>query len=290
MERLVSIGLDVVSRLIVDGWLVAHNHGEFGAALYWFSSDGLKHYKISDHHIRQFLRQGSRVYAVEGLAHMIWASGSLIYVERRGGRWTAANYVKLPGAGRAFAALDGEDFIVVTSERLLRIHKRRIVLGVRPQPKWNILYPNSVAVQDGRLVYVGMRQFVARYDLEGGGRNVVYLLRDMSWLDSITNRAAMGRWCFTGRRGAGYNLSLLKQVAKTGRGSVRLSEERLGDEAKTATEDTAQDDKALARKVALIEKKLSKCCKFYFLGLTLRQYCWVESTGDTQLVIRESPN
>jgi hypothetical protein len=46
---------------VPDGWLVGFNRGEWGGALYWFSSDGNKRYKISDHPIVAIVRMGSGV-------------------------------------------------------------------------------------------------------------------------------------------------------------------------------------------------------------------------------------
>ena len=53
-----------------DGWFVGFNQGEFGAALYWFSLDGQRNYKISDHQVLQFVRVWDGICAIEGLAHM----------------------------------------------------------------------------------------------------------------------------------------------------------------------------------------------------------------------------
>ena len=52
-----------------DGWLVGFNHGEFGAALYWFSRDGKRHYEISRHHVVTFFALADGIHAIEGLAH-----------------------------------------------------------------------------------------------------------------------------------------------------------------------------------------------------------------------------
>ena len=53
-----------------DGWLVGFNEGEYGAALYWFSRDGKRSYKISDHQVVDFFSLPDDIYAIEGLAHL----------------------------------------------------------------------------------------------------------------------------------------------------------------------------------------------------------------------------
>lgn len=47
-----------------DGWLIGFNHGEFGAALYWFSHDGKQHYKISNHQIVNFFIAKEGIQAI----------------------------------------------------------------------------------------------------------------------------------------------------------------------------------------------------------------------------------
>jgi hypothetical protein len=73
---------------VSDGWLVGFNQGEFGAALYWFSRDGKRKYKISDHQVQRFVSLTDGVYAIEGLGHLTMSEGSIIRIGRSkmGGR------------------------------------------------------------------------------------------------------------------------------------------------------------------------------------------------------------
>ena len=63
------VALSAFAR-VDDGWLIGFNHGEFGAALYWFSLDGNRNYKISDHQVVDFISTPDGFLAVEGLAHL----------------------------------------------------------------------------------------------------------------------------------------------------------------------------------------------------------------------------
>ena len=92
-------------RKVDDGWLVGLNHGEFGAALYWFNQDDTHHYKISDHQVVAFFTLPDGVYAIEGLAHMGASCGSVIRIKRPtpAARWQAMRVVRLPFAPNTVA-------------------------------------------------------------------------------------------------------------------------------------------------------------------------------------------
>jgi hypothetical protein len=167
-----------------DGWLVAYNEGEFGAALYWFSQDGKQNYRISRHQINQFLVDAGTIYAVEGLAHMGLSSGSMITVVKKDSRWSAETFLELPNSGEAIVAVGPGDFVVLTSDMLLRIRKDKTMRVLISEGDWGSLYPSSMAIEGDRLVYIGMRQFVGRYDLEKGGQQFVFLLPHWSMLDA----------------------------------------------------------------------------------------------------------
>ncbi len=66
-----------------DGWLMSYNRGEFGAALWWFSKNGVKAVKILEHHINQFIELNDKIYAIEGLSHGGLSNGSIIRVVSR---------------------------------------------------------------------------------------------------------------------------------------------------------------------------------------------------------------
>jgi hypothetical protein len=47
-----------------DGWLVSFRRGEWGGALYWFSSDGKSNQYLGGQQVNQFLRMGERILAI----------------------------------------------------------------------------------------------------------------------------------------------------------------------------------------------------------------------------------
>lgn len=151
-----------------DGWLVGFNQGEFGAALYWFSQDGKRNYKVSDHQVVDFFSLPDGVYAIEGLAHMGYSGGSVIRIARpkAGAHLEATTVAKLPFAPYALSLRRDGTMLITLSDSLVSVgpdHKIHTLLTDAP---WGGLYPNSSIISpDATKLYIGMRQFVGEFDL-----------------------------------------------------------------------------------------------------------------------------
>ena len=161
------------ARKVSDGWLVAFNRGEWGGALYWFSADGGKNYKVSDHQVVDFFLVGGRLHAIEGLAHMVLSQGSVIAIDRVAGRWQAAAAQALPAAPYAVTlAEDGAAYIVLSNAVVaLRFGRLETIID---ETSWDSLYPNSATLGADGSLYVGMRQFVGRVEL--ADRSLTFLV------------------------------------------------------------------------------------------------------------------
>ena len=153
---------------VADGWLVGFNEGEFGAALYWFSRDGKRNYKISDDQVVAFVSLTDGIYAVQGLAHMSLSEGSIVRISRPSANtnWTSTTVVELPAAPYTVSLLRDKTMLITLSSSLVSVgpdHKVRTLLADAP---WRGLYPNSsVLSPDEKELYIGMRQFVGEFDL-----------------------------------------------------------------------------------------------------------------------------
>jgi hypothetical protein len=157
-----------VSALIDDGWLVGFNHGEFGAALYWFSHDGKHSYKISDHQVVDFFSLSDGVYAIEGLAHLGESRGSVIRIARPQGssRWQATSVIELPSAPYAVSLRRDGTMLITLSDALVALGPDRKIDMLLSDAEWGGFYPSSsVLTQNEQKLYIGMRQFVAEFDL-----------------------------------------------------------------------------------------------------------------------------
>ena len=56
---------------VSDGWLIGFNRGEWGGALYWFSSDGTAKYKISKNPVVDFVQTNGRKLAIVEGGYML---------------------------------------------------------------------------------------------------------------------------------------------------------------------------------------------------------------------------
>lgn len=154
-----------------DGWLVGFNHGEFGAAIYWFSRDGSRNYKISNHQIVDYVSTPEGMLAVEGLAHLGSSQGSLIRIGRTNGegRWKTESLTRLPAAPYAVSRCRDGMLLITLSDSLVAVtlgDKLKIETLLADADWGTYLYPNSSALTpDERKLYIGMRQYVGEFDL-----------------------------------------------------------------------------------------------------------------------------
>lgn len=154
---------------VEDGWLVGFNQGEFGAALYWFSNDGTRNYKVSDHQVVNFVTLPDGVYAVEGLAHMGISRGSIIRIARNkaSDRWEATTVADLPFAPYAVVLRRDGTMLITLSGALVSFGSDQKVHMLLSDAPWGGLYPNSSLLSpDEQRLYIGMRQFVGEFDLK----------------------------------------------------------------------------------------------------------------------------
>jgi hypothetical protein len=151
-----------------DGWLVGFNQGEFGAALYWFSPDGQRDYKISDHQIVDFFSARDGLRAIEGLAHLGVSEGSIIRMDRSqpGARWRTSTVTKLPFAPYAISVRRDGTALITLSDSLVAVGNDQEVATLISTPPWAGLYPNSSVLSPSeQKLYIGMRQFVGEFDI-----------------------------------------------------------------------------------------------------------------------------
>jgi hypothetical protein len=169
-----------------DGWLVAFNQGEFGAALYWFSHDGQQKYEISDDQVVDFMLTPQGIIAIQGLAHLTISEGSLIRIARhpRTHRWRASTIRKFSQAPDAFARLSDGTLIVVLEDSVVSLTPDNKLRTLIRSVDWGAFYPNSAVMSnDESKIYIGMRQYVAEFDLKG--KRLRYLIPNRSFLNTL---------------------------------------------------------------------------------------------------------
>lgn len=178
---------------VEDGWLVAFNQGEFGAALYWFSGDGKRHYRMSEEQIDPqvvaFFPLGNGLGAIAGLDHFSISEGSIVRITRNtaNDRWRVETVTRLPAAPYAIAAKKQGGNIVVMSDSLVSFDGQRGIDVLAADLPWSGLYPNSAVLStDDKKLYIGMRQYVVEFDLPT--RKLRFLLPAGGWLHQLSKQ------------------------------------------------------------------------------------------------------
>lgn len=166
-DKINAIG-DVCYLKVDDGFLVGFNRGEWGGSLYWFATDGKKHYKISNDEVVQFIQRDSHNYAIQGLYHMGLSEGSIISIEKKNGKWKASSYLALPKAPEAITLDNLGNFYIATSNSILKIDKIPQKYTLIEDGIWAYgLYVNSIVAKDD-VLYIGMHGAVYKYDVKDG--------------------------------------------------------------------------------------------------------------------------
>lgn len=167
-----------------EGWLVGFNQGEFGAAIYWFSKNGSKNYKISDHQFVAFARNADGIFAVEGLAHLDTDEGTVIRLVRSGvgNRWKAISVASLPSAPYAVSVRKDGTLVIKLTNGIAEVNRTTALKQVLTSDVWNGWYPtSSILSADENLLFIGMRQFVVELNLKSHA--IRYLLPDAKLLN-----------------------------------------------------------------------------------------------------------
>lgn len=156
-----------------DGYLVAFWRGEFGASMFWFSDDGTSNYKIPGASAVQFISRDGEIFAINGLAHLNMSSGRILKITKVNDKWVASTYVELPFAPYTILLDSKNDFIVVMSNNLIRVTKKKKIRTILKTDFWEGLYPTSSVIEDDN-VYIGMRKGIYQFNL--GTRESKWLL------------------------------------------------------------------------------------------------------------------
>lgn len=167
-----------------DGWLVGFNEGEFGAALYWFSNDGGKKYKISDDQIVDFMATPTGIIAIQGLAHMGMSDGSVVELAKNPdtGRWVSSERRSLPQAPESFVrSKDGRLFLALSDSLAFLTPDNQLEVLVK-STDW--VRPDTIVTSaDESKIYIGTLQYVCAYDMQT--KSFRYLIPDPTFQNRL---------------------------------------------------------------------------------------------------------
>jgi len=173
-----SRGTKYVLR-VSDGWLVGHNAGEWRGSLWWFSESGDEHRRISSDQIYGWIRAKDAILGLAGFRHLDKSEGRIIeiFLDAQNNSWQSRPYCPLSSTPWAGTFVDGLGLLVVTSSSLLLISDGgQSVTALLESACFDALPPNSIAMDEHRRAYIGMRLGVAGIDLGGGPPKMEWLV------------------------------------------------------------------------------------------------------------------
>ena len=147
---------------VEDGWLVGIDRGEFGGALWWFSSDGKNSKKLADENVVGFAQSSSGMMALTGLAHLGIDTGKILRITNgAAGNRKIEMLVDLGAAPRIFVVESPDSLLIMTTRGLVRVKSSGVVEQLL-STNYALLYPNSMTLSTSGVVHVGMRHFITR--------------------------------------------------------------------------------------------------------------------------------
>ena len=145
----------------LSGWLAGFDAGEFGGGLWWFSGDGLKTIELLSENVHAIYQIEKDILILTGLNHMGLNYGHAYKFDDTSGKVTVTLVTDLGGSPEAATVNSGDNIIVATRDRVLRVHKDGKANEMYKSGE-HLTYPTSAAVDANGVVYVAMRFFVLR--------------------------------------------------------------------------------------------------------------------------------
>jgi hypothetical protein len=154
---------------VANGSIVAHNNGEFGAALFWVSRNGSTRRLLGNPHVNALLVTKHGVFAATGLDHLIDGSGQLLLISRDPrAEWRTTPFADVGAVAYAATAAPDGSMLVVTRTQLVKVTPSGEVT-VLHTGRWDQTFavgdevgtlsgfaPSSIVLSPGGAVYIGM--------------------------------------------------------------------------------------------------------------------------------------
>ena len=152
-----------------DGSIVAHNHGELGASLFWVSRNGSTRRFLGNPHVNDLLVTKQGLFAATGLDHVLDGSGQLLLISRDPrAEWRTTPFADVGTVAYAATAVPDGSMLVVTGTQLVKVTPSGEVT-VLHTGRWNQRFavgdevgtlsgfaPSSIVLAPGGAVHIGM--------------------------------------------------------------------------------------------------------------------------------------
>jgi hypothetical protein len=163
---------------VSDGWIVGFNAGEWGGGLWWFSPDGKQRYKIAKARVQGFVETKQGLLVMEGLAHISTFEGTIMTIKKnQNNKWESKILIDIKDKPNVWVHFEDDTLLLATTNRLLKVvPDTKEIEVIADNMFWIGLYPNSMVITRGGVIYVGMRHGVAKIEREVGKARIHWLL------------------------------------------------------------------------------------------------------------------
>jgi len=148
---------------ISNGILKTQDKGEWGGKIEFISDDG-KTVNIKKGNVKFVFQLNNKIYFIEGLSHLGINEGQLYELEHTTNGFSYKSILKFEDAPLAMNIFENKlyiagfkSFFVVDNFKIKNIFMNAF---------WSDLYPNSVAVIDETIVYLGIRSGIVKLNLQ----------------------------------------------------------------------------------------------------------------------------
>lgn len=154
-----------------DGWIVALNVGEFGAALWWVARDGSHYKKLGEPHVVELIKIKAGILAPTGFDHNSYGKGEVLLITRGNDKaWRVQPLATLDASAYAATSASDDAILVVTRTQLVKVTLAGIVT-VLHNGRWgghfdcgndveSLFYPGSIVTRVSGDMFIGMRAVV----------------------------------------------------------------------------------------------------------------------------------
>lgn len=143
-----------------NGLLIGTDHGEWGGKLSFKTDEN--EIEIKDGNIFSVFELKGDIYFIQGLAHGSINYGEIYKLEYSNNKFNYKKIIELPDEPEVFTIINDKIYIA-TFEHFLIIKDWNIEYKVKGF--WDSLYPNSLIVENGNVIYIGIRGGIVRINI-----------------------------------------------------------------------------------------------------------------------------
>lgn len=148
---------------VSNGRIVGLNNGEWGGYLTFEPFDKTKNkVEIKRGNIKFIFAYNGKLFFIEGLAHLGRSYGALYQLYSKNDVFSYVKIIDFEDYPQAFAVY--QDMFLLATLQNFYIIKNFKLEHVFKDPYWINLYPNSIAVLDDDIVFIGIRGGIIKFD------------------------------------------------------------------------------------------------------------------------------